>query len=147
MKRFKFPLDVLLKVKKVERRGLHREINNINKQLLHLTQELEEVRAEKRQKEAKIQTDLNRGIDVHTLKSYVSYNQKLSGDIKRYIDSIESVNAKANKLKKKYIKLKKEIEVLKKLRKEQLDAYLYDLEQKRFKEIEDIISSQVVRGV
>lgn len=146
LKEFEFSLEVLLKVKSAEQKKLDYELHNINNRLLDLKQELEEIEKEKENRDIEIQTELEKGVNIHNLKNYGAYRTRLFQMSKLQISNIEAADRKANALRKDYITLKKELDMLDGLRQRQFDMYLYDMAQKQAKEIEDIISYKIVRG-
>lgn len=147
LKRFKFSLDVLLKVKDAEKKKLDHEIYNVNQELLCLRQKLEKIQDKKRDRDIMIQNALEKGVDVYRLKSYSIYREQLSDLRKLQLIDIEDADNKAEKLKREYIALKNELDMLDKLKKRQFDIYRYEMAQKQSKEIEDIISYKTSRGV
>lgn len=146
LKEFEFSLDVLLKVKSAEQKKLDYEIHNINSRLLYLKQELERIEKERENRDREVQTALEKGVNIYNLKNYGAYRDKLFQMSRLQISNIEAANRKADELRKDYIKLKKELDMLDGLRQQQLGIHLYDMAQKQAKEIEDVISYQMVRG-
>lgn len=146
MRAFKFSLEVLLKVKNAEQKKLDHELYNINNRLSYLNQELEQIQSEKRDSSSKMLDGLARGMAVSTLKAYGAYGDRLFQMTKRQIKSIEGVSQKAEGLREDYIMLKRELDMLEKLKGQQLEEYLHNLAQKQDQEIESIISYKMVRG-
>lgn len=147
MKRFKFSLDVLLKVKNAEEKKLDHEIHNVNQRLLHFRQELEKIEKMQKNRDTYMKSALEEGIHISSLKDYGEYRHNLSEMRKSHIRNIEETNVEAEKFKKEYIALKKELDVLEDLKRQQFNLYRYNIAQKQANEMEDIISYKASRGV
>ena len=70
MEKFKFSLDVLLKVKTAEKKKLDNEIYHINQEIIYMEQELKEIEDKANVYDKSMQVALETGIDVYTLKDY-----------------------------------------------------------------------------
>lgn len=146
LKKFKFSLEVLLKVKNAEKKEIDNELYYINQKLLHMKQELKRLEDKTKANDESMQIALRDGIDVYTLKNYGLYRSQLTERSRQQLSNIEHVDNKAENLRKKYITLNKELDILEKLKRQQFIDYQYDIAQRQAKEIEDIISCKVSRG-
>ncbi len=147
MEKFKFSLDVLLKVKTAEKKKLDNEIYHINQEIIYMEQELKEIEDKANVYDKSMQVALETGIDVYTLKDYALYRNKIAENIRAQMNSIETMNIKMEKLRQEYLKLKKALDVLRKLKRQQFNIYQYNVAQEQAKEIEDIISYKTSRSV
>lgn len=146
LKNFKFSLDVLLRVKKAEQKKIDYEIHKTNQKRLHLRQELNMLEEKLCSNNLEYETRFKEGVDIHHLRHYFSYADRLSKMKRLQVLDIEAINEEIEKLREKYIALKKELDVLEELRLQQFKAYKHDMAQKQADELEDIISYKTSRG-
>lgn len=145
--RFKFSLEAPLKVKKIEKRRLEKELANALWHMKALDKKLKALEYEERDLYLKLKDSMVVGISAKKLKEINQYIFFLRERLERSRDEHLKAKQKYQELQGDMIRLSNEIDVLEKLKKEKRRDFLIELGKQEEKVLEDnVIYKTMVQG-
>ncbi len=146
MRRFKFTLATLLKIKEALEKQRKQEFAEAERLLRIAQDELAALYAEFESKRAEYNEKLQSGMDVNGLVGFSQYFTYLRE--RTDLQKIKVRQAEAERLKRQeaLIEAMTEVKALNKLKESQYEAYLQELKAEQEKEIGDFVSFNVISG-
>ncbi len=146
MKKFKFTLATLLKIKEAQEKQKKLELAEAERLLRAAIDELEALYAAFETKRAEYSEKLKTGADVNDLQSFSRYFTYLRE--RTELQKVKVKQAEAERLKRQeaLIEAMTEVKALNKLKEAQYEAYLQELKVEQEKEIGDFVSFNVISG-
>ncbi len=146
MRKFKFTLATLLKIKEAQEKQKKLELAEAERLLRLAQEELEALYTAFETKRAEYNEKLKTGADVNDLQAYSRYFTYLRE--RTELQKVKVKQAEAEKLKRQaaLIEAMTEVKALNKLKEAQYEEYLQELKIEQEKEIGDFVSFNVISG-
>ena len=146
MRKFKFTLATLLKIKEAQEKQKKLELAEAERLLRVAREELAALYAEFEAKRAEYNEKLKTGADVNDLQAFSMYFTYLRE--RTELQKVKVKQAEAERLKRQeaLVEAMKGVKALNKLKETQYEAYLQELKVEQEKEIGDFVSFNVISG-
>lgn len=144
MKKFKFRLDTILKLKEKALDDKMLELAKITKFINDTVEGLNKIRQTRKQINLDLMNIYQSGkcLDLQEIQSYKDYLVKLTENIAKHEDLIKQLNNAHKKKQAEVHEALKEKNILEKLKEKQSEKHYKDWEQKQAIELDDIIISR-----
>lgn len=144
MKKFKFTLATLLKIKEANEKQKKQELAKAQRALELAKEELVALQAEFEQKRQEYNELLKTGADVTDMQAYSQYFVYLRERIELTRVKIRKAEQERDKRQRALIEAMTEVKALNKLKEAQYEAYQLEMKMEQEKEIGDFVSFQVI---
>ena len=146
MRRFKFTLATLLKIKEALEKQRKQELAEAERLLRIAREELEALYTEFETRRAVYNKKLKTGADVNDLQAFSRYFVYLSERTELQKVKVQQAEAERLKRQEALVEAMTEGKALNKLKEAQYEEYLQELKLEQEKEIGDFVSSNVISG-
>ncbi|MFZ5975288.1 MAG: flagellar export protein FliJ [Bacillota bacterium] len=143
MKRFRFTLEALERVKKTSRMQQEALLAKSQQMLDMLCEQMEGLRDSFEAHNHQFNRLMDRGLSGMKICAYNNYSTYLRESMEQLARKIESVTRERDGYRQALIQLMKEIQTLDKLREQQYRQYLLEVKREEEKSIGDFVSYQV----
>lgn len=144
MKKFKFTLATLLKIKEANEKQKQQEFAEAQRLLRAAQDELAALESEFAQTREQYNESLKIGLDVIDMQFFSQYFVYLRERIQLAHVKIRQAEAERDRRQRALVEAMTEVKALVKLKEAQLTAYQQELKQEQEKEIGDFVSFQVI---
>ncbi len=146
MRKFKFTLATLLKIKEAQEKQKKLELAEAERLLRLAREELEALYAAFETKRREYNEKLQTGADVNDLQAFSRYFTYLRE--RTELQKVKVKQAEAERLKRQQalVEAMTEVKALNKLKEAQYEEYLQELKAEQEKEIGDFVSFNVISG-
>ncbi len=144
MKKFKFTLATLLKIKEAQEKQRKQEFAEAERLLRAAQDELAALCAEFENKRAEYNEKLKTGVDVNDMQAYSLYFTYLRERTDLQKLKVRQAEEERLRRQKALIEAMTEVKALNKLKETQYEAYLQELKVEQEKEIGDFVSFNVI---
>jgi flagellar FliJ protein len=145
MKKFHFPLEALLRLRKRKEDAVKRELADKNRQIMQAQSELRET--EQRLKELQAQQKLERGAttDILSLRQSVAYRHTLKSDLLTKGNALIALRQELDGIRRKLVQATKDKRALEIVREKRMAEWRaeYNAEEQEF--IDDVSQKEYIR--
>lgn len=140
MRKFVFTLEPLLKVKKIKKKKLEKDMAKAKQRLEKEQALLQQMKLEKKSIHEKIERLLLNGVKTSELKEYGLYFQLTCERMESQADICRQIENECETIKAALIDMHKQIDMLERLKDEQFREYIYELGKIQEKTIEELVN-------
>lgn len=143
MKKFKFTLEKYLDMKTTDEDKLKKQLSDVNAKIAHINGEILEIDGKEdvqRQQYSKLCKKGISGSRLHEYSQYMGYLHQMKLEL---IEEVDKLYIKSDEYKGRLVVLSNEIKALNRMKQEQLQAYMKEMQAEETRQIDDYVSYKV----
>lgn len=143
MKKFKFTLEKYLDMKTSDEDKLKKQLSDVNAKIAHINGEILDIEGKEdsqRQQYSKLCKKGISGSQLHEYSQYMGYLHQMKLEL---IVEVDKLYIKSDEYKGKLVVLSNEIKALNRMKQEQLQAYMKEMQAEETRQIDDFVSYKV----